>query len=278
MFTIFFFHLTTCITDIDIYLRRNPTQRNHRPTLTDLKKLFDKASKLKDDDPSPSRGSRKIGDAETFITNLNWTLPKYAREWRSNLDLMNLKEFSRANRLADRRGERLVVMSGLSWNVNSHHKARDFTSIVASITAETALVDSYRADLLNNCSGAFGLRKVIHNYIVSIRAPHHIPAAHPSSKTQMTSGWAFPDGLPFEIGNSDDAQYYDPDELRKTLVEVGAIVIGTKGRRDRARITINALLKNDLLMSSQPDAPRGSLETLAYHCIHALFKVPYPLF
>jgi hypothetical protein len=298
IFSIFFSHLTTVIVEINIYLKKNPTRRDGVPKdLLDFKKLAEdvaqnststKKDKCFKDWPEKEKdetnkayaeklsgvldaehpGERTVSDK--FIRGLDWNLVKYAYEWRTNAATMKLKSFNRDQRVSERTGERLLVMSGLSWNVDSHHASRDWTNIIAAVTLETALVESYRARLLIACPGACALRKEMHKYILSITSPHHKNSS--TGKLETVTEWEFPDGIPLDVGTC-DGRSYDPDEIRKELYDDGDAK--PKGKRNSAATAIDGLCKNKLLWSSDPNAAQGTLETLAYQSISTLSRVSH---
>ena len=301
IFSIFFSNLTTTITEVEIYLCANPTLRDDVPKdLVIFKKMFDKVSasivtakkklrtdknfNLKEDEhdeaytkalsgqlePTPDG---KLTDAEKMIRSLNWNNIQYYHQWTMNHALMSLKSFKRSNRTAQRRGERLLVMSGQSWNSNSQNTTRDWSNLVAAVTLETALVESYRFDLLKACPGACALRKGIQSYFLSIATPYH--KKHPTTgATERVLEWDFPDGIPLTV-HSPGNQSYDPDKLKNKLDVVNP-TRPSKAKHDTVRKTINSLEKNKLLWSSDPEAPYGTVETLAHLCIVILAQVTRP--
>jgi hypothetical protein len=187
---------------------------------------------------------------------------------------MDENPFKRPHRVSERTGERLLVMSGLSWNLDSHNKSRDYNNVVAAVTLETALVESYRVDLLTACPGAHALRKVMQEYLLTIASPYH--KTHPvSGALQSIEEWAFPDGIPLDVGTC-GGRLYDAEELRKQMNELNlasATTTGSKGKGNTVLKTIEYLEKNPLLWCSDPKAKYGSVETLAHHCISTLSHV-----
>ncbi len=216
----------------------------------------------------------EMNQAEKVIWSLNWNPINFAHEWRMNRRLMSLETFSRSNRVYHRRGERVLVMSGQSWNADTHSAARDWSNVLAAITLETALLESYRFDLLKACPGACALRKEMKEFFLSIATPFH--KKHPTTGvTERTIEWDFPDGIPFTIGTC-GGRLYDPDDLRKQLRGMNPTAVRSKAKRNNVRTTIEYLEKNKFLWASDPDAPYGSVETLAHQCISTLADVCQP--
>jgi hypothetical protein len=309
IFNIFFSHLTTLITEVDIYLRNKPTLRGQIPTSAkeftgfsklaekvtesmvgpkkkkaaknggaaaeeELNKVYEKALSGEADIEPPE----KMTPPEKLIFLLGWSNIRYGYEWRTNLRLMAQVPFSRAHRVSTRRGERMMVMSGLSWNKGSQNKPRDWNNINTAITLELALVESYRLDLLRACPGACALRKEMKEYFLTITNLYHLKNPV-TGAVEMLVEWAFPDDIPLDIGPC-GGKMYDPMELRQAL-NLGNVTDAAakpKGKRTKAQITIDSLAKNKLLWCSDPKASHGTLETLAYHCIATLANVSVLLF
>jgi len=277
----FFSNLTTYIAEIEIYLRKKPSLRDQIPKdpkhISEFQKLFDKVRKSPIDDNKKGKSShnkKPLDMSEKILGLLNWDFATYAREWELNQELMKSKPFKQTNRVAERRGERFLVMCGLSWNFNSQNKARDWLNVVAAVTLETAVVESYRMDLLVACPGACKLREEMREYFVGIASAYHKPRV--AGGTHLVTEWAFPDGYDDNVSTR-VSKSYDPDVLRKDMVSVpGASVATPKGKRGSARDILNDLAKNSLLRCSDPNAAPGSLETLAYNSISALSRVSHP--
>lgn len=297
IFSILFSNLTTSITEVEIYLCTNPTLRDRLPKeLSEFKQMYDKVNKSFSGPKGKSlSGSNLEGDkheaaytkalpgqmiparmscAEKVVQSLNWNPVKYASEWKINQGLMSLKLFKRPNRTADRLGERLLVMSGLSWNPDSHSANRDWSSVLAAVTLETALVESYRSNLLKACPGACKLRKEMWDFFYGIATFFH--QRHPATGTaERVREWEFPDGIPSGVGTP-GGKSYDPDDLRKQLRDANPTATLPKAKHDNLHATISNLEKNKLLWSSDPDAAYGSIETLAHDCIYTLARVSQP--
>jgi len=296
----FFSHLTTSITEVDIYLRKNPTLRTHVPKdLTEFKRIAERVEesmvkakkklpvsqqKRKEDELDEAQEkvlsglmdhtlAQQKNQSEKLVDLLGWSDIQYALEWRRNQALMVRRPFVRDNRVAKRMGERFLVMSGLSWNLQSQNKGRDWPIIVSAVTLEAKLVGSYRMDLLRACPGACALRVEMERYFRTIASIHH--GKHPiSGQLQGVAHWQFPDQYSVDVGPHGRTSY-DPDHLRKELGGLKETVSSPKGKRNGAGFITNSLAKNKLLWSSDPDAPHGSLETLAYICLNTLSNVSH---
>ena len=285
---------------MDIYLRKNPTLRHRVPKdLAEFKKFAEKVTKSmveakkklpadkqqREEDELDKEYERALSGvmdhtlaqqmttAEKVVESLGWSDIRFAYEWRTNKAMMENRPFKRSHRVAKRRGEKFLVMSGLSWNVNSQNKGRDWPNIATAITLETALVESYRTDLLRASPGACSLRKAIKTYFKTIAAVHHDKDLF-TQKSVIISEWNFPDDIPLDVGPC-GGKSYDPDDLRKEMNST-IVAVGTpRGKRHGVDFIIGSLVKNKLLWSSNPKAPDGSLETLAYKCLRTLTNVSH---
>jgi len=276
IFTLFFSHLTTSITAIDVYLTKNPTLRDHvPPDLADFGTLYDNTLKSQGlaEEANIASGQGPESEAATLVRSLNFTLTQYVHEWGANLNAMGRKSFEREHRTSDRKGERMLVMSGLTWNPKSQSKRRDWHNVVSAITLETGLVDSYRGALLEACPGACAIREEMLVYLRSISMPYYITDPV-TSEPKKTQDWMFPDGIAHTVSTSGNRPY-DPDLLRKEHNAAKATDAMITGKRDGVHTLIEGLRKNKLLWSSDSDAKKGTLETLAHHCLEALAHVSH---
>jgi hypothetical protein len=285
---LFFSHLSTTIPAIEVYLSERVTYRDLMPTdtkeLAVFKAIADKAESSIILPLAPKRGRKKkvvkdldagaleSGPAADLIAKLGWDLDKFGLEWRTNKTVMDVRVFARPHRVARRRGERLIVMSGLTWNSDSQNKPRDFSPIISAFTLETAFVELYREDLLLACFGARLLRKQAHKMFLEVTMVHH-KQGHLGSEPELVMEWEFTDAFPIDIG-SKEMEHYDPVALRKDLDAAHATV--TRSKRDPVRAFVVALEKNKLLLASDPKAKKGSIESLAHDCITTLAHVSRP--
>lgn len=306
LFTIVFSHLTTSVTEISVCLTRMGIKREGAPrNFAGFKRLYDKVeesmtslgmkkakskgkgkkrveAEADDEDETVYQNematyltievSKDTEEPEAFVRSLNWNLVRFNFEWRNNMSQMvGLGRFTRDNRLSRRRGERLLVMSGLEWNMESRARGRDWGPTATAITLETAVVESYRETVLKSANGAYELRRDLREYMESIAATHH--AWHPSrSGHYQSKNWEFPDG--FEAPEVvEERGPFDPTRMRKNLDEALPSAGVKKRKKDSLRAQFENLLKNKFLWTSTEGASPGTMETVAYHCIEHLWKV-----
>jgi hypothetical protein len=303
LFTILFSHLTTTIVEISICLARMGIKREGAPrSLTGFKKLRDKveggmtravsrrakelektqgqATQAADDEVVYQNElatyltievSKDTEESEAFIKTLGWNLIRLNEEYKRNLGLMGLNKFNREHRLSLRRGERMLVMSGLSWNTESRSSERDWGATVMAVVLETAVVESYRETVLRTSNGAYDLRREIREYMKSIAMTHF--AWHPTTGSHhQEKSWEFPDGFEAPRTTKENGPF-NAATMRKNLDQ--AIPLGGMSRRKKngLRTQIENLYKNKYLWASRSGASSGTMETLAYHCIQQLWKV-----
>lgn len=342
MFTILFCHLTTTIPEIELNLQKSTSLRAKVPrNLMGFKKLVDATKdtlvEAKSQSQEKRRGRKETrGDAdkeyqdelaecpafkakakdnyETFVVDvLSMNLPNFFYQWESNYLKMKLTKYEHSHRLAPRRGERMLVMSGLSWNESSNNRPRDWMPTVAAITLETGIVEMYREDMLRRCAGARKLREEMETYFLSI-ASFFVPFDRPT-EPQAIKEWRFPDGYSSSPAGEAPAVVpasstgpatesrtasrtalttesttesttmsalrvtkYNPDVIRKELNRQNPMNTKQSKKRDKLRTSIDGLVKNKLLWADKQGDTGGTLETLAYHCIAALSRVSHHSF
>jgi hypothetical protein len=304
---IFFSNLTTRIADVEIQLLGLNVKRNVMTGLSfaDLKAFYDNTHKEMGKGLKQSAKGRAIreeeedalyekalsGDLDTDITldmsptekmirTLGWNPIRFAYEWRSNDSLMGLEDFKQSHRSSKRMGERMLVMSGHPWNPKSHAPERDWNNINGAVTLETAIVLSYRHDLIMSCPGVRALRKEMEEFFLTIATPYFYK--HPTTgKLDRKLEWSFPDGIECDEESStgpSKPKSYDPDQQRKELAKANPSA-GMKPqiKRTTVKFTVETLEKNPFLWCYEPEVATGTLETLAHHCINTLAQVRSPV-
>jgi hypothetical protein len=299
---LFFSNLTTRVADVAIQLHRRPVTRNilkKNLGFTEIKKYYDDILKELGG-PKKTKGKgkpmtqeeldelyekalsgainidvltidKKMHPAERLIRSLGWEPVHFVYEWGSNKSLMGLS-YKQSHRSAKRRGERMLVMSGQEWNKASKDTDRDWPNIATAMTFETAIVESYRGDLVMSCSGVCALRKEMEVFFLSVASSYF--HSHPTTgDAEKRLEWSFPDGIESSVGPS-QPKSYDPDQQRKDLLKANPTAgMMAKNKRNTMIFTVETLEKNPFLWCSDPDVPHGTVETLARHCIDALAQV-----
>ena len=322
IFRIFFSHLTTTIAKVNIYLHKHPRDHDVELDFTEFKRLGDKVRKTYE--PAKPRkkavgekfgkGKEKAklepaivtcqkiedykGSAVAYLEGHGWSLDKFGLEYWTNCCFMenNALPFERNARIDGRRGQRLLVMSGLTWNCESHNKLRDYSNIIVAVTLETVIVESYRESLINECTGAAALRGELQRYFKTGVLPQLDQVTG-----QFEDDWEFPDKLSV-IGDkaAPGTHRWDPTLLKKELNTVrdgsrggagggGGASSKKKSRKNEASKdggtapepesldTIDNMVKvleeNIYLFCSDPGVAPGTMETVAYDLITRLYKV-----
>lgn len=302
IFLFFFANLTTRIADVEIQMNSSSFSRDimNKFDFAKLKEFYEATHKsiIMRRDKSSARGKGKTikedeldtlyekalsGNLVTDITDdmppiekkirsLGWDPIRFAYEWRSNHGLMKFSNYDQQHRSSIRRGERLLVMSGLRWNTGSHAQGRDWTNVIAAITLETLLVESYRFDILKSCAGVCALRDDLRKFFLSMATHYH--RLHPvTGKAVLMLEWDFPDGIKSDIGPN-ERKVYEADKQRKELSAVNPMAeIQARSKRNGVKFVVETLQKNQFLWCSDPKAPHGTMETLAHQCINTLAQV-----
>jgi hypothetical protein len=277
MFEIFFSHLTTTIAEIEVCLSKLKVPRNKVPKkVAGFLKLTDRISKsLVSARDAPERPAKDVDEYEKFLVSLGCKLPNFLHNWATNYEVMDV-EFQTSHRMSPRRGERILVMFRLSWNMKTHHKQRDYLPAQAAITLETTLVEYYREDLLRECNGAPALRKEMWDYFLSVTSPYHEDVPNKPGLTRRIKAWEFPDkyDTPESNNSTSGGRKYDANMMKKELDQANPPP-KRKTKEVIAQSKIKGLLDNKYLWASVSGATPGVVETLAYHCIATLSRVSH---
>jgi len=238
------------------------------------------------------------GSAVAYLKRYGWSVDKFGHEYWMNSCFMENKalSFERNERIDGRRGQRLLVMSGLSWNVESQNKSRDYVNIIVAVTLETAIVEWYRETLIKECTGAGALRGELRDCFKTEVLPQL-----DSDTGQLEGDWEFPDNfsgigdIPAPRSHSWNATLLkneldsakDANEVRRgsggtrTSKKMGRSKdSGTAGSLPESSESVDAILnmvklleENVYLFCSDPGVAPGTLETTAHDHITALYEV-----
>jgi hypothetical protein len=305
VFHTFFFCLTTTMVEIEIYLTKNPVGRGRvtPKSLGKFKKFADQGERrltAQDDlmrkkagkktkvvvDPEEEAAAcdnelagsvvtvptKDLNDPEKILKDLGKTDIAFYSSYTLCLRKMSEKPFTCNHRIALRQEERMLVMCGLEWNLDSHSKNRDYQRMACIVSIETAFVNSYRLNLLMACPGACTLRDELRNYFDSITVVQLLSDLNRVGRSSDRITWAFPDWI--ETPEGDHAsKIYNAKDMRQALNKANPNYV-YRDKRSAAEKAMTSLLKNKLLWSSDPGAETGAHETLAYHCLKGLWQVP----
>ena len=250
------------------------------------------------------------GSAVAYLKRYRWSVDKFGHEYWMNSCFMENKalSFERNERINGRRGQRLLVMSGLSWNAESQNKSRDYVNIIVAVTLETAIVESYRETLIKECTGAGALRGELHNCFKTEVLPQL-----DSDTGQLEGDWEFLDNF-LGIGDIPAPQSHswnamslkneldsakDANKVRRgsggtqTSKKMGREKDASKGRSkdsgtarslpessesvDAILNMVKLLEENIYLLCLDPGVAPGTLETMAHDHIMALYEVSVDL-
>ena len=300
MFKLFFTHLTTAITEIELYFARVMTVRDIPVDLKSFQRLVDvarnmekavaksskkskvakgkKKASVQEDSDNDSDAYNDLGPKGTTATLLemfnideNGFLQDYNKMYR-NLGIK--KPYDREYRVNAHLGVRLLAMSGLEWNTETKSKYRDQAHIAIAAALEYRIIKNYRSELLLGCRFARKMRAAIKEYMASVAAVHEKRSSSRVGETVGIKEWSFPDNISTEGDEDDDADApCDAEFLRKTLDNT--LAAKAQRKKDPIASIVTQLLNNPLLHSSQPGVPNGSVEIVAYQFVMALSQVRF---
>ncbi|KAI9442816.1 hypothetical protein BJY52DRAFT_1194722, partial [Lactarius psammicola] len=219
IFRVILNHLTTSIVEIDVYLMNNPTPRTLIEDLSPFKSISTvakdkgkgKATKNKTKSDALSPSTKEPVAMSEFLSAVNWTADRLKKEYDTIREMMSKHQFTRDNRLSNHRGTRLLTMCGLPWNPESQNKPRDFAMIATAVSVESAVVNTYRENLLGLCPGARALRKDLHSLFIEFAVPHSIQ--NDAGDDIIHCIWEFPDS----ISSDESADRHKPYNLKVLL-------------------------------------------------------------
>jgi len=254
---------------MDAYLMK--TDSGRRLVTESVFKSFD--VKKKKVPSAANTGKSKAGsvNVESFGSAMGCSTEQLNSEFTDNLHLMETKGFTRDDRLSDRLGTRLISVSGILWNRESQNRGRDWSTVAAAVTVETALVRHYRKTLIDDCSGALAIRSDIRSLFLTVVRPRRVKV-----DGLMTSvvEYQFADNLPpHKDGDySSRKEVLDADCLMRDWDRAHATFV--KGSHDSSIVAfIQSFENNALLACSGLNVPAGAIETIAHHHISALVEV-----
>lgn len=246
-----------------------------------------RAKKQKTDDPAvepvlanPLDPTRKVAPSiSSFLEKVDWNIQTFVKEYRANIVFMNAKNncYDRMQRVDKRLGQRLVVMSGLTWNLDSKKHYRDWLHVGLCATLETAIIPTYRTDLLapDACHGARALRSRFVDYFTTIVLPFvdTFSGFQPGTPDASSVLWTFADGIHVAPSPA-HPKVYDPNTVHQALQSIQVSAAASK--KDPILALVEFLEKNKYLHCSDEDAAPGTVEASAHYHITALINVSSP--
>lgn len=202
-----------------------------------------------------------------FLSAIDWTEDQFKAEVNATFAMMGKSPFKREDRLSNRLGSRLLTMCGVPWNLDSHNKLRDWTPLAVAVTLESAMIQNYRGLLFRHCPWACSLRNELQDLFYSFTKRHTTMGQQ--GKAVNIREWQFPDNISVVRG-----PFRDPpglEELKTLWQEARAGYV--KDEKDSISAIIQALEKSPYLACSDPEAPAGTIETLAHDLITSLINV-----
>jgi hypothetical protein len=219
-------------------------------------------------------------NAEKFLAAVGWSEDEFVSAYGACYSIMGEKRITEKERLSKVLAQRILAISGLSWNTESKNRSRDWERYACAATGETALVQVYRKKLLISCPPARVLRKDLHDLFISWTTNRAQIPTGGQSGLNILHRWEFADNI--YIGEDEIAE--QPMDFSKMREEWGAS-LGTgktskaskikvaKVKKDSIDSMLQMLKSNKFLHCSDPKASNGTLESLAAFAISVLGHV-----
>lgn len=273
-------HLTTAITEIELYFSDNPTIRDIQVNLKPFQKIVERnrqkahakaKPQKKTEDAKGKKAAARGEDTDhreavndfTMTTALFKMLDideeTFMQGYRKLYAILSSFPFELEHRLNSDLGVRLLAMSGLTWNTKTKSQYWDQAHIAIAATLEYRIIKRYRRRLLQACPYACKMRHAIYEYLRDSAASYQ---------------WSFPDDIPSNFGGDVPC---DLDTVRSAWKTKLDLIPGTTRRKKHPiHSVVDQLLDHPLLRSSEPGVPDRSVEDMAYYLIEGLAQVIFP--
>ena len=279
--------------DIHIYLSTHPTLWDEHikfsefktfskdlfaeiDLIADLKKRAWKKKKTSDisiqDSPPMSR--QLSPHVKAFLGKVDWSIKAFIEEFRENITVIKATIHSTAVNecmqcLDKHLGHCLIIMSGLSWNVDSKNHLHDYVTIATAAALESAILSTYRNSLFSSdtCLDACALCVCFQEAFTSIILPFVT-----SMSDDSMNEWSFANGIhiaPSSLG----IKNYDPITTNDAL----QFVLSSKASSKKFPIivVVKYLEKNKYLACSKDGVPSETVEFSVHYLISLIIEVSY---
>lgn len=310
MFRLFFEHLKSTITRIDIFMHDREDPRDMDVKLSDFKDLIDiyrdqhkmkkakkstrasaKASAAHNTSPGPSDAHPPpftaevpiaLASANDYLRSLGIDLTTFCVQATKLVDMMSTKDpWGYINRSDKDYCYRLTATSGLIWTTSSKNRTRDFAQAASCAIFESVLVMQYRKTLISNCHGVAAMRKQLGDYLFSIsKANAQEPVLKPGDQTPYDKPlskkeWYFADFIPFDNVPPPSKNMANHEELQKRL-ELSHVNSANRKNNEISRC-MNIVMNSPFAACANEDAEPGTIETVVYNLLVHLNFVGPPL-
>ncbi|KAH9022645.1 hypothetical protein EDB85DRAFT_1895168 [Lactarius pseudohatsudake] len=229
VFRIIFSHLTSTVVEMDTFLMKNNTNRMLVKDISSFKYLADDLA--------------IVGKAASSGTSKKPNKSKLepVKAVMKNKDTSSVVDF----------------LSAVDWTAERF------------LTVETAVVESYRQDLLSHCPGANTLRNDLRDMLVKAVAPYSDEGSD-GEGSPMVCKWEFPDNMEGGAGGA--------PKLKDLLEEWNSARAGfSKEKKDPIAVAIQSFEKNNFkylaCSGSAAEAQPGAIETLAHQLLSGLYEI-----
>jgi len=289
IFRTIFAHLTTSILAIGNYIIHNNIPRSqvgevsifrqcaeqHHATLSEK---ATKSYKIKADAGKLLPLKKK---AVKFLEAVGWSESNFVSAYGACFSVMGEKHITGKERLSKDLSQRILAMSGLSWNSDSKNKPRDWERYASAVAVETALVQLYRKKLLLECAPARALRNDLWKLFISWSTNRAEIRMGGTAGLKIVQRWEFADNIDVEEdATGEQSTDLDFGKMR-TEWEASQGTGGTgkgskkagKAQKDSIEGMLEKIKSNKLLHCSDPEVSAGTLESLSAFAISILGHV-----
>lgn len=195
---------------------------------------------------------------------------------------MGEKHITEKERLSKVLPQRILAISGLSWNSDSKNKTRDWERYASTVAGETALVRLYRKKLLLECAPARALRKDLHDLLLSWSTNRAEIRTTGKVGLRMVQRWEFADNIYIEDEEAADKRSdldfvkmrseWDASQVTEVSGKIVRRKVG-KVQKDSIENMLETIKSNKYLHCSDPEVSSGTLESLSAFAISILGHV-----
>ena len=282
-----FSHITTSILAICNYLKRNPSPRDKVNDVNVFRHYTEKHH-AKLSNKAEIAYKKKVNNgtltplhkhATIFLAGVEWSEDDFLSAYAACFSIMGETQLTEKERLSKDLLQRILAMSGLSWNTDSKNRGRDWERYAVAATGEAALVQLHRKKLLTGCAPARALRKDLYDLFLSWAADRAEIPTGGQSGLQIVRRWEFADDINLSDIPDSEIDEQRPD-LEKMRVDWDASIAAGKASKKvvkQPKDSIDAMLEglksNKFLHCSNQDASLGTLESLSAFAISILGHV-----
>jgi hypothetical protein len=217
-------------------------------------------------------GEPEMKTLNAYLVRFGLEVVSFCKLFDATLEAM--VKNGREERLSKDLAARLIPVCGVTWNVDSRNRARDWGQVVIAGVLEPLVIQTYREGMLRKIGAARALRRELREYFLSIAVENatEVRDKKGSRKLKYVKEWCFADDLPQD--EEDGFMAEDEPEAEKLLKDVAdAYVRGPKGKKDPVAALVEGIEKCSLVHCSDSGVGKGVLETIVARCVSIIINV-----